>query len=50
LAEIPFNILAVDDEPIVLELYRDILESTHLRLGSDLAPASADDRAAPVSG
>jgi HD-GYP domain-containing protein (c-di-GMP phosphodiesterase class II) len=47
LAETAFNILAVDDEPIVLELYRDILESTHLRLRSDLAPASAQDCAVP---
>lgn len=42
-----FNILAVDDEPLLLDIYKDILESTHLRLVCHSGAASVEGRAAP---
>ena len=42
-----FNILAVDDEPLLLDIYKDILESTHLRGICQAIPASVEGRVAP---
>ncbi len=42
-----FNILAVDDEPLLLDIYKDILESTHLRRICHAGPASVEGRVAP---
>jgi len=42
-----FNILAVDDEPLLLDIYKDILESTHLREICHAGPASVEGRVAP---
>jgi HD-GYP domain-containing protein (c-di-GMP phosphodiesterase class II) len=47
LTDSTFNILAVDDEPLLLDIYKDILESTHLRRVGHPGPASVDGRAAP---
>lgn len=47
MAGCPFNILAVDDEPILLDIYRGILESTHLKLIPGVDPSSALERPAP---
>jgi HD-GYP domain-containing protein (c-di-GMP phosphodiesterase class II) len=47
LTDTTFNILAVDDEAILLEIYKDILESTHLGSLFLSGPASAENRTAP---
>lgn len=42
-----FNILAVDDEPLLLDIYKEILESTHLRMVGFSGVGSVDGRVAP---
>ncbi len=42
-----FNILAVDDEPLLLDIYKEILESTHLRMVGFSGVGSVAGRAAP---
>jgi HD-GYP domain-containing protein (c-di-GMP phosphodiesterase class II) len=47
LTDSAFNILAVDDEPLLLDIYKDILESIHLRRVGHPGSASAEGRVAP---
>jgi HD-GYP domain-containing protein (c-di-GMP phosphodiesterase class II) len=47
LTDSAFNILAVDDEPLLLDIYKDILESTHLRGVRHAGPGSVEGRVAP---
>jgi HD-GYP domain-containing protein (c-di-GMP phosphodiesterase class II) len=47
LSDNAFNILAVDDEPLLLDIYKDILESTHLRMVGRSGAAPVEGRAAP---
>jgi len=47
LTDSAFNILAVDDEPLLLDIYKDILESTHMRGICQASPASVEGRVAP---
>jgi len=47
LTDSAFNILAVDDEPLLLDIYKDILESIHLRRVGHPGSATAEGRVAP---
>jgi HD-GYP domain-containing protein (c-di-GMP phosphodiesterase class II) len=47
LTDSAFNILAVDDEPLLLDIYKDILESIHLRRVGHSGSATAEGRVAP---
>jgi HD-GYP domain-containing protein (c-di-GMP phosphodiesterase class II) len=47
LTDSAFNILAVDDEPLLLDIYKEILESTHLRMVGFSGVGSVAGRAAP---